>query len=267
MKQFKILFFISFILLCWLLASCKTSRTPPGWSLAWEENFSGKKTFDSKVWSKIPRGKADWKNYMTDFDSCYSLRKGKLILRGIVNHTQLNDTAPYLTGGVYTKGKKMFKKGRIEIRAKLHAAKGAWPAIWMLPEKAVWPSGGEIDIMERLNSDSIVYQTVHSHYTYTLGIKNHPISHSTGVIDPERYNVFAVEMYPDSLSFYVNNVHTFTYPRIQTKEEGQFPFDQPFYLLIDMQLGGSWVGAVDPKDLPVEMEVDWVRFYQRKPAR
>ena len=56
----------------------------------------------------------------------------------------------------------------------------------------------------------------------------------------------------------------FPYPRIQTKEEGQFPFTQPFYLLIDMQLGGSWVGAVSPEDLPVEMEVDWVRFYQRK---
>ena len=152
----------------------------------------------------------------------------------------------------------------IHICAKLNAAKGAWPAIWMLPENAKWPSGGEIDVMERLNDDSIAYQTVHSHYTYTLGIKDHPKSHSTGVIHPDRYNVFAVEMYPDSLSFYVNDIHTFTYPRIQTQKEGQFPFDQPFYLLIDMQLGGSWVGAVDPKDLPVEMEVDWVRFYQRK---
>ena len=58
-----------------------------------------------------------------------------------------------------------------------------------------------------------------SHYTYTLGIKDHPVSHSTGVIHPYRYNSCAVEMYPDSLSFYVNDVHTFTYPRIQTKEE------------------------------------------------
>ena len=165
---------------------------------------------------------------------------------------------------MYTKGKKAFTNGRIEICAKLNAAGGAWPAIWMLPEGAAWPSGGEIDVMERLNNDSIAYQTVHSHYTYTLGIKDHPVSHSTGVIHPDRYNIFAVEMYPDSLSFYVNDVHTFTYPRIQTKEEGQFPFTQPFYLLIDMQLGGSWVGAVSPEDLPVEMEVDWVRFYQRK---
>ena len=235
MKQFKNLLFLSLILLCWTLVSCKSSKTSSGWSLIWEENFNQKKSFDSQVWSKIPRGKSDWNNYMTDFDSCYAMRKGKLVLRGIVNHTQRNDTAPYLIGGVYTKGKKAFTNGRIEICAKLNAAGGAWPAIWMLPEGAAWPSGGEIDIMERLNNDSIAYQTVHSHYTYTLGIKDHPVSHSTGVIHPD-----------------------------QTKEEGQFPFTQPFYLLIDMQLGGSWVGAVSPEDLPVEMEVDWVRFYQRK---
>lgn len=264
MKQFKNLLFISSLLFCWMLVSCKTTRVFSDWSLVWEENFNQKQTFDPQVWSKIPRGKADWNNYMTDFDSCYDMRKGKLILRGIVNHTQRQDTASYLTGGVYTKGKKTFSNGRIEICAKLNAAKGAWPAIWMLPEHAKWPSGGEIDVMERLNYDSIVYQTVHSHYTYTLGIKDHPKSHSTGAIRPDQYNVYAVEMYPDSLSFYVNDVHTFTYPHIQTKEEGQFPYNQPFYLLIDMQLGGSWVGAVDPEDLPVEMEVDWVRFYQRK---
>ena len=57
---------------------------------------------------------------------------------------------------------------------------------------------------------------------------------------------------------------SFVYPRIETKQEGQFPFNIPQYLLIDMQLGGSWVGTVDPADLPVEMEVDWVRHYQWK---
>ena len=154
--------------------------------------------------------------------------------------------------------------GRIEIRARLEAAEGAWPAIWMLPEHAPWPMGGEIDIMERLNNDTIAYQTVHSFYTYNLKIKNTPLSHAIGTIKPNDYNVYAVELYKDSLSFYINDIHTFSYPRIQTEKEGQFPFDQPFYLLIDMQLGGSWVGKVNPKDLPVEMHVDWVRFYQKK---
>lgn len=247
--------------------SCRSSRmsvVSSGWSLTWEENFNQKQGANSKVWSKIPRGRSDWNNYMTDFDSCYAMRDGNLVLRGIVNHSLPNDTAPYLTGGVYTKGKKAFSNGRIEICAKLNGARGEWPAIWMLPENAQWPMGGEIDIMERLNHDTFAYQTVHSNYTYKLGIKDHPVSHATGAIRPGEYNVYAVEMYPDSLSFYINDVHTFTYPRIETDKEGQFPYNQPYYLLIDMQLGGAWVGAVDPKELPVEMWVDWVRFYEKK---
>ena len=80
---------------------------------------------------------------MSYYDSCYAMQDGNLILRGIANHTQKNDTAPYLTGGVYTKGKKLFTGGRVEVCAGLQAAKGAWPAIWMLPEKAEWPKGGE----------------------------------------------------------------------------------------------------------------------------
>ncbi len=61
----------------------------------------------------------------------------------------------------------------------------------------------------------------------------------------------------------MNDRRTFSYPRIETDKDGQFPFnDQEFYLLLDMQLGGNWVGEVDPPNgLPVEMYIDWVRFY------
>ena len=97
---------------------------------------------------------------MTDFDSCFDMRDGNMVLRGIINYSQPNDTAPYLTGGIYTKGKKAFSNGRLEIRAKLNGARGEWPAIWMLPIDAPWPMGGEIDIMERLNHDTIAYQTI-----------------------------------------------------------------------------------------------------------
>ena len=127
------------------------------------------------------------------------------------------------------------------------------------------PNGGEIDIMERLNNDTIAYQTVHSAYTYTLGIKDNPKQGGIGFINRDDYNVYSVEMYQDSLVFFINETRTFAYPRIETDKEGQFPFtDKKFYLLLDMQLGGSWVGAVDSSDLPVEMEIDWVRFYQKK---
>ncbi len=71
-----------------------------------------------------------------------------------------------------------------------------------------------------------------------------------------------MELHSDSLVFFINGHRTFSYPRIKTDKGGQFPFtDHKYYLLLDMQLGGSWVGKVDPKELPVEMEIDRVKFY------
>lgn len=237
-------------------------KSPKKWKLVWEDNFSTDTGFDTAAWSKIPRGTADWNRHMSDFDSCYAVKDGNLILKGLLNYSLPTDTALYITGGLYTKDKVSFMNGRLEIRTKLQAATGAWPAIWLLPQSGKWPDGGEIDIMERLNNDTIAYQTVHSNYTLNLGIKDNPKQGGVGLITPDDYNVYTVEMYPDSLRFFINDAHTFTYPRIQTDKEGQFPFDAPFYLLIDMQLGGSWVGNVNKEDLPVEMKIDWVRFYQ-----
>ena len=152
----------------------------------------------------------------------------------------------------------------MEIKARLQGAQGAWPAIWMLPENGKWPDGGEIDIMERLNHDSIAYQTVHSYYTFVLNEKKNPRPGGIGRIDPDGYNVYAVEILPDSIVFSINGNHTLTYPRIETDKKGQYPFGTPYYLLIDMQIEGSWVGKANPAEYPVRMEVDWVKFYELK---
>ncbi len=232
------------------------------WKMVWSEEFNGDK-LNSKYWSRISRGNADWCNYMSKADTCYEMRSGKLVLKGFKNTFLPSDTAKYLTGGVYTKHKKAFTYGKMSINAKLNGARGAWPAFWMLPEKGRWPKGGEIDIMEHLNYDAIAYQTVHSHYTYNLKIKK-PINIGKNYINLEGFNTYSVEIYPDSLVFSINDRHTFTYPKINvSKDKMQFPFGKPFYLLLDMQLGGNWVGRIHNKDLPVEMEIDWVRFYER----
>jgi beta-glucanase (GH16 family) len=255
------LFFRGILFFAITFTSCNRHVSQSGQKLSWEENFS-QNSFDETKWSKIPRGKSDWNRNMSDFDSCYAMRDGKLILRGFKNTYLPDDTAQFLTGGLFTKGKVSFGFGKLEIRAKLNNARGAWPAFWMLPENAGWPNGGEIDIMERLNSDSIAYQTVHSNYTHNLKIKN-PKPGATGKINPSEFNTYGVAKYPDSLVFFINGQKTFTYPRIKTDKEGQFPFSEhKYYLLLDMQLGGSWVGKVYPEDLPVEMEIDWVRFYE-----
>lgn len=243
-------------------SSCSPQQSDE-WTLAWEDNFDGD-SINFSNWSKIPRGTADWNNYMSEEDTLFDVRDGNLVLRGMNTFAEANDTAPFITGGLYTLGKVGFENGRLEIRAKLNAARGAWPAFWLLPTEGKWPNGGEIDIMERLNGDSIVYQTVHSIYTLDHGIKDNPKSGVTGKINPSDYNVYAVELYPDSLRFFINDSLTNTYPRIETEIPGQFPYDREWYLLIDMQLGGSWVGAVDPADLPVEMDIDWVKFYKKE---
>jgi beta-glucanase (GH16 family) len=236
------------------------------WKLVWEEEFSQKDDVDSTYWSRIGRGKSDWNNYMSKVNELFEMRDGNLVLKGRVNDICPNDTAPYITGGVYTKGKINFNGCKISVRAKLQAAKGAWPAIWMLPDDDMpWPEGGEIDIMERLNGDRIAYQTTHSHYTQILGESENPKKGSIGEIDPDDYNVYSVIIDKDSLTYLINDKITLIYPKIETDKAGQFPFDRHrYYLLIDMQLGGSWVGDVDPNDLPVEMLVDWVKVYERK---
>ena len=234
------------------------------WKLVWEDAFD-KGTLDTTKWTKIPKNNADWGNYMTSDSKCYDISDGILTLKGIVNTDSLSDSRPYLTGGIYTKGKFAFQYGKIEIRAKLESAQGAWPAIWMLSEQkkyGKYPRNGEIDIMEHLNYDTIIYQTTHSYYTLELKQKDNPPYYKTSEFDREKFNTFGLEWYPDKLVYTLNGNETYTYPRIQNVDKSQWPFNQPFYLLIDQQLEGSWVGKVKPEDLPVQMLVDWVKVYQ-----
>lgn len=195
----------------------------------------------------------------------YSMSNGCIVLKGIRNTDTLSDSRPYHTGGIFSKGKFAFQYGKLEIRAKLGTAQGAWPAMWMLganEKHGPYPRNGEIDIMEHLNQDSIVYQTVHSYYTLELKQQDHPPHFATSPIRADEFNTYGLLWYPDRLVFTVNGSERFTYPRVAGVDPSQWPFDQPFYLLIDQQLGGNWVGKVNASQLPVEMVVDWVRVYQ-----
>lgn len=238
------------------------------WVLVWSDEFDGKK-IKSKHWSKCERGTPDWSNTMSKDPSLFGLKNGNLILRGKVNKNTDKDPSPFITGGILSRGKVSFCYGKIEIRAKLGCAQGAWPALWLLPdiENRKWPDDGEIDIMEHLNFDKIAYQTVHSKFITTLGRKNPP-NGGTGEIKPGDYNIYSVIWTPDKIEFFINDKRTLTYPRVpKEKENGQWPFTKPFYILIDMQLGGGWVGSVKASDLPVEMIVDYVRIYKDANAK
>lgn len=250
-----------FIMLLSFISACNNSGKDE-WVLVWEENFDQQGGFNSEIWSKIPRGSADWNKFMSKNDSCYAIESGHLVLKAIVNTRNDDDTAKVLTGGIWSKEKMLFTEGRIEIRAKFDEGTGIWPAIWMLPEGKKWPRGGEIDIMEHLNFDSIVYQTVHT--SYTLAEKEGPQRFGTYPIVRNEYNTYAVELYKDSIRFFTNDSLSLCYPRVNDLGPEQFPFQDEFYLILSNQVGGQWVGNYNIDELPANLYIDWIRYYQKE---
>ncbi len=231
----------------------------PGWKLIWNDEFSGT-AIDRTKWTVCERGKSDWDDTMSADPRCYALKDGILQLRGIPNDRKDKDPVDYLTGGLNSRGKFDVKHGKVVIRARCKSAKGAWPALWMLGSKGAYPHNGEIDLMEHLNHENIVYQTVHSDWTLNVDKKSR--HGGTAKINRDDFNTYGAEWDADKITFTVNGAPTYTYPRVAAKGPRQWPFDGKFYLLLTMQIGGSWVGAVDPKQYPAWMEIDWVRVYQ-----
>jgi len=230
------------------------------WKLLWEDNFNADGPVNTANWTLQSKGSSDWKMYMTPTDELAFVQEGKLILKA------RKTSNGYETSGVASLNKFNFKYGKVEVRAKLSAGQGTWPAIWMMPAQSIyggWPKSGEIDIMEHLNNESKIYQVIHSHYVDNLGMKTDPLYSFTPSFVVGSYNTYGIEWFPDKIDFLVNGTITFTYPRKASvpADQLQWPFDQPFYLILNQALGGSWVGKIDDSVLPVQSEIDYVKVY------
>lgn len=235
-----------------------------GWQLLWEDEFRQPGRPDPEKWAFAGRKSPDWACYCADTLATAYVKNGLLYLKGIKNQDPA-DTAAYKTGCLQTRDKFSFQYGRIEVKARLSKGKGSWPAIWLMPQHSKyggWPDSGEIDIMEHLNRDTIIYQTLHSHYIDKQKQKTNPVYFNKAPFQEGEFNIFGLEWYPDRLDFFVNGRKTFSYPKTAQADFRQWPFDQPYYLILNQALGGSWVGTIDDRDLPVQMEVDWVRVYR-----
>lgn len=253
-----------YVALLFVGVSTAVAQTQPKWKLVWEDNFNSGKLDESK-WNVITRGESAWKRYMSAEKDLISFENGNVVLTGRINKDNASDTSKYVTGGIDTKNKYTLTYGRIEIRAKLGSAQGAWPAFWMVPNERQALPGGEIDIMEHLNFDDFVYQTAHSHYTIKLGLKDTPQHYGTAKIKMGEYNVYGLEWYEDRVVWMINGEATFVYPRIKTDKEGQWQYDVPFFIMLDQQLGGpgTWPGEINDADLPVKMWIDWIKVYKQ----
>ncbi|MEI6049803.1 MAG: glycoside hydrolase family 16 protein [Bacteroidota bacterium] len=238
--------------------------------LVWNDEFNREGSPDSAKWSKIERSGAANKGScfasMSDDARCVVIKNGKLYLRGILNDNK-NDTVDYLTGGLSSKGKFEFIRGKVEFRAKLENCQGAWPALWLFMSGSSKDRYAEIDVIERLNHDDFVYHTVHTAYTLRdpENGKNPP-KYSTSKIKAGKYNIYGAEITDDRIIFTLNKKEVFSYPRVQPEKEGQWTFDQNMFIFMSQQFSvkGAWAGPVKEEELPVQMIIDWVRVFQNE---
>jgi len=252
-----------------LLFSC--SKLPETkWKLIWKDDFL-KKEVDTSNWSYIDRNYAIKKSGISfDIKSCVKVDNGILILTALAIQ---NNNA--IGCGLQTKSKKTIRYGKIEVKAKFGSAQGINSALWMLADNPKYGKdkeeykkflhyNGEIDIVEHINFSSDIYHTVHSYFTYKLKINTPPqkIKLKKNVAE---YHVYSIEIHKDIICFFVDGYKTFEYPRLQDNDPEQFPFDQDYYLLMEHGLGekDSWQGIVNNKDLPINMHIDWVKFYEK----
>ncbi len=242
--------------------------------LVWSDEFEGRALDRSKWEHDTSRNKLGWYNkeqqyYSANRPKNLRLKDGRLIIE--LHRERLSPKAfpdwggqKYTSSKIVTKGKASWTYGFYEIRAKLPCARGTWPAIWMLPDVGSWPAGGEIDILEHVGSQpNVIHGTLHTElFTHSKGTQRGATrSLPTACTQFHRYQL---DWQPDAITIGVDDQ---AYMRIRNDQpggRGAWPFDRPFYMILNLAMGGDWAGAkgIDDKALPQRMEVDYVRVWQ-----
>ncbi len=240
----------------------------PGWRLVWSDEFDNAGAPDPTRWG-YDTGGHGWGNqelqFYTDRPQNARVEDGMLIIEA---RREPFEKSAYTSVRLVTRGKAEWRYGRIEVRAKLPAGRGTWPAIWLLAAtpKLRWPDDGEIDIMEHVGFDpGVVHASIHTKlYNHLAGTQKTAV---TRVPDcTSAFHVYALEWSRDRIDAFVDDTKYFSFLR-PAGGEAAWPFDKKFYLILNLAVGGSWGGekGVDDTIFPARMVVDYVRVYE--PAR
>ena len=250
------------------------SQIDPDYKLVWEDDFNGNE-LNHEDWNIELHDPGwvnqEWQEYVDSDENIY-VKDGNLIIQAI--KTTKNGKDYYTSGRVNTQNKHDYKYGRFEARAKIPSGKGFLPAFWMMPTDenfyGQWPKCGEIDIMEVLGDNTkTTHGTLHFGEPHTQ--KQGTYKLAKGDFSSE-YHVYACEWEPGEIRFYVDDVLYFTEKDWFTKRTGfgevayPAPYDQPFYMILNVAVGGSWVGYPDETTEFGEnarLVVDYVKVYQK----
>lgn len=226
----------------------------------WADEFNNNGAPDPQKWGyAIGTGNNGWGNaeaqYYTNRLQNVEVSNGTLKIRAIKENHQ---GSAYTSARILTKGKFAFRYGRIEVRAKLPAGVGTWPAIWMLGgniASAGWPASGEIDIMEHKGSAlNKIYGTVH--YPGHSGAKGP--GGTTMLTDASTaFHKYTVDWTPTFLKWYVDDRLFYTF-----NNSADVPFNHEFFILLNFAMGGHFGGPIDPAFKAATFEIDYVRVYK-----
>ncbi|HEY5970855.1 MAG TPA: glycoside hydrolase family 16 protein [Pseudoxanthomonas sp.] len=241
-----------------------------GWTFeatpAWQDEFEYTGKPDPSKWGYDIGGDGWGNNELQLYTrSLKNARVGDGVLT-LEARRQAKGKRDYTSARVVSKGKGDFLYGRFEVRAKLPAGRGTWPAIWMLPtdwKYGGWPDSGEIDIMEHVG-----YDPGRIHVTMHTGAYNHSINTqktATHVVDDAtaQFHRYRVDWTPFAIRGYIDDVQVYEFVNEGTGPAA-WPFDQRFHFLLNLAVGGNWGGkeGVDAEAFPAAMQVDYVRVYR-----
>lgn len=238
-----------------------------GKKLVFNDEFNGNGLPDSKKWTFVTGGDGFGNNelqfYTKDRKENARIEKGNLIIEARKENWEKNK---YTSAKLITQKKFAFKYGSVEVRAKLPKGKGTWPAIWMISENIKeWPEDGEIDIMEHVGfHEGFIHGSVHTKkYNWVAGTQKTDTLEVKNVT--QKYHVYRMDWSPEKIEMFVDNQKYFTYINTEKTYEA-WPFDQPFYLILNQAIGGNWGGkeGVDDGIFPQKFYIDYVRVYQNK---
>ena len=256
--------------------SAPASGSPvPGWTLTWSDEFNGPNGSppDSSKWTLETGGKGWGNNELESYtarpQNAY-LEGGNLVIKVVAETYTGADrvTRDYTSARLKTQGKFAQTYGRFEARIKIPRGQGIWPAFWMLGADIAenpWPASGEIDIMENIGKEpALVHGTIHGPgYSGEHGL-GAPCGLPSNQLFADDFHVYAVEWEPNALRFYVDDHLYETRTPADLPQGAKWVYDHPFYLLLNVAVGGFWPGNPDATStFPQTMLVDYVRVYRR----
>jgi beta-glucanase (GH16 family) len=232
----------------------------------WTDEFDYSGLPDASKWG-YDIGGTGWGNnelqHYTNSINNAGVANGKLTITAL---KESYEGKQYTSARLVSKNKGDFLYGRFEIKAKLPAGKGTWPAIWMLPtdwEYGGWPKSGEIDIMEHVGYDpNVVHISTHSE-AYYFKINTQKTATKKVETATTAFHLYRLDWTPFAIRGFIDNEKVFEFIK-ESSDYKVWPFDKRFHLLLNVAVGGDWGGAqgVDNTAFPAAMEVDYVRVYK-----